>query len=603
MFASPSDEVDDRASTASNGGEKGGRSAMKDPAHPIDHHGLHTHFESQTSDAVGAEAAAPSAAPPSSRRHQLSHFHLPHFHPNLFKHHHHQTPLGTPTTDATHSHRTSGEQDDVTPTLPKKDPPCCPVKMIIFTVNLLVGLTVSQLVPEFLDGPSLGVWSTTVKCCTMFCLSYIMIHVGYEFDIDKSRLRSYAKDYAVGMTAAGLPWITVALWFIFVLPNPLGWKEALVAARFAAPTSAGILFAMLEAAGLKETWLFSKARILAIFDDLDTILLMVPLKVIVVGLRWELSIDLALVVVCFTLIWRLLHRVNWPSSWRATMGYAACITFCSEMTHFLSHDPSIDPLDVVETIHLEILLPAFTIGCIVRAAHTSQIPDTRFVSGPSRLLERSKTFMGRLQRRPSMVRERKQRIGEAFVNDLLSCLFMLLVGLSMPSLFQSGDGASAAHRMLASGGDGSGGAGTNVTQASGSAAPTDSMEAGQLVLHVIAVSLLMIVGKMFPLCVYRDEANLKTRLALSLGMCPRGEVGAGVIVISLTFGIGGDAITIAVICLAINLVMSSFFIMAVKTLARTGSGNGNASGDTVADGGNVAGGQQGGSDEFSPVKV
>ena len=36
-----------------------------------------------------------------------------------------------------------------------------------------------------------------------------------------------------------------------------------------------------------------KARILAIFDDLDTILLMVPLKVIVVGMRWELSIDLA----------------------------------------------------------------------------------------------------------------------------------------------------------------------------------------------------------------------------------------------------------------------------------------------------------------------
>ena len=54
---------------------------------------------------------------------------------------------------------------------------------------------------------------------------------------------------------------------------------------------------MLEAAGMKETWLFKKARILAIFDDLDTILLMVPLKVIVVGLRWELSIDLTFVIV------------------------------------------------------------------------------------------------------------------------------------------------------------------------------------------------------------------------------------------------------------------------------------------------------------------
>ena len=74
-------------------------------------------------------------------------------------------------------------------------------------------------------------------------------------------------------------------------------------------------------------------------------------------------------------------------------------------------------------------------------------------------------------------------------------------------------------------------------------------------------------GKMFPTFCYRDEANLKTRFALSLGMCPRGEVGAGVIVVSLGFGIGGDAITIAVICLAVNLVMSSAFIMAVKTLA------------------------------------
>lgn len=53
---------------------------------------------------------------------------------------------------------------------------------------------------------------------------------------------------------------------------------------------------MLEAAGLKDTWLFRKARILAIFDDLDTILLMVPLKILVIGPRWELSIDLFLCV-------------------------------------------------------------------------------------------------------------------------------------------------------------------------------------------------------------------------------------------------------------------------------------------------------------------
>ena len=39
-----------------------------------------------------------------------------------------------------------------------------------------------------------------------------------------------------------------------------------------------------------------------------------------------------------------------------------------------------------------------------------------------------------------------------------------------------------------------------------------------------------ILGKMFPCVCYRDEADWMTRLALSLGMCPRGEVGAGIIV-------------------------------------------------------------------------
>ena len=116
-------------------------------------------------------------------------------------------------------------------------------------------------------------WKHAIKLSTMWCLSYIMCHVGYEFDVDKSKLRAYGKDYMIAMTAAGFPWIFVALWFMFALPVPLAWGDALIAARFAAPTSAGILFSMLEAAGMKETWLFQKARTLAIFDDLDTILL------------------------------------------------------------------------------------------------------------------------------------------------------------------------------------------------------------------------------------------------------------------------------------------------------------------------------------------
>ena len=41
---------------------------------------------------------------------------------------------------------------------------------------------------------------------------------------------------------------------------------------------------MLAATGLSATWLFRKARILAIFNDLDTVLLMIPLKMLMIGL-------------------------------------------------------------------------------------------------------------------------------------------------------------------------------------------------------------------------------------------------------------------------------------------------------------------------------
>ena len=61
------------------------------------------------------------------------------------------------------------------------------------------------------------------------------------------------------------------------------WKENLLLSRFAAPTSAGILFTMLAAIGLKSSWIYKKIQVLAIFDDLDTILLMIPLQIMMIG--------------------------------------------------------------------------------------------------------------------------------------------------------------------------------------------------------------------------------------------------------------------------------------------------------------------------------
>ncbi|MYI07328.1 MAG: sodium:proton antiporter, partial [Gemmatimonadetes bacterium] len=151
-------------------------------------------------------------------------------------------------------------------------------KVLLYSLLLFTGLALSQALPALTGDAHDGV-ATVVRVLTMTGLAFIMIHVGFEFHIDRSRPKQYGWDYAVAFTAASFPWILVTAYFVFVMLPPDLWtsfdaiKETLLAGRFAAPTSAGVLFSMLAAAGLGATWLFRKARILAIFDDLDTVLL------------------------------------------------------------------------------------------------------------------------------------------------------------------------------------------------------------------------------------------------------------------------------------------------------------------------------------------
>jgi len=71
-------------------------------------------------------------------------------------------------------------------------------------------------------------------------------------------------------------------------------------------------------------------------------------------------------------------------------------------------------------------------------------------------------------------------------------------------------------------------------------------------LHVLLITLLSNLGKMFPALCYRTEAGFRERLALAIAMFPRGEVGAGVLVVSLSYGLAGPALTVAVLSLALN---------------------------------------------------
>lgn len=353
-----------------------------------------------------------------------------------------------------------------------------------------------------------------IRLLTMASLAFIMIHVGYEFEIDRTRLKSYAVDYGVAATAAGLPWIFVAMYFVFLLNPPSvwwsfdTWKETLLAGRFAAPTSAGVLFSMLAAAGLSATWYFRKTRILAIFDDLDTVLLMIPLKMMIVGLRWQLGVIIITMGALLWLAWKYLHQLKIPVTWPWVVTYAGVITVVSELIYQYSK-----LLDDIVPIHIEVLLPAFVLGCMLArpADADPHCDDARegHQEGPEC---------------PS-----EQRVAL-----IVSAIFMVLVGLSMP--------------LIAAGG---GGMGWDL-----------------LALHVLGVTVVANLGKMFPLFVYRTEAHWKERLAIAIGMWPRGEVGAGVLVVSLSYGIGGDMVTIATLSLALNLLLTGVFIFIVKKLLR-----------------------------------
>jgi len=487
-------------------------------------------------------------------------------------------------------------------------------KVIAFTVNLLIGLALSQILGAYLDHHYFHYYAEVVAFLTMWCLSFIMCNVGYEFTLDKNDLMTYFWDYMIAMTAAGFPWLFVAIWFMLTLA-PIPVDEAFLVARFAAPTSAGILFSMLEAAGLRETWVFQKARVLAIFDDLDTILLMIPLKIMMIGFKWELTIVVGIMAILLAISWVWLHRVKLPYSWPWTILYGLITAAFCKGIHLLTHDV----LHMAVPVHIEVLLPAFVIGCIIdtpvareelehqrqntmmkkmatknlgavanSAAASSAPAATSMPRSPSpmtvdsttsttaphdatatmppitaAIMASQTTSAGEKIRRPSKMSTASKNSGgskesrlsrhghkkheieeheedefDHKVQTAISMVFMVLVGLSMPPMF--GENADAG----------------------------EELDPGFVIGHLVMVSFLMIIGKMFPAFCYRDEAPLLERLALCIGMCPRGEVGASIVVISLDLGVSGPAIIISMCALVINLVMSGGFIALVKLLIR-----------------------------------
>lgn len=340
-----------------------------------------------------------------------------------------------------------------------------------------------------------------------------MINVGREFELDKTRWKSYISDYFIAMATAALPWIFVALYYVFILlpieysSNWDAWKESLLLSRYAAPTSAGILFTMLAAIGLRTSWIYKKIQVLAIFDDLDTILLMIPLQIIMIGMKWQMAAVVAIVVILLYWGWKKMGKIDLKQNWISILTYSIIIVMLTWSLHFISAAL----LGPDEGIHIEVLLPAFVLGMIMKQVHIDNKAERVMTHG-------------------------------------ISMFFMLLVGMSMPAFIGK-------YAML-------GGSETS-TSILGS---QPMMPMSIILIHVLVVSIISNIGKMVPLFFYRDRL-IEERLALSIGMFTRGEVGAGIIFIALGYNIGGPALIISVLSLVLNLILTGFFVIWVKKLA------------------------------------
>jgi Kef-type K+ transport system membrane component KefB len=388
-------------------------------------------------------------------------------------------------------------------------------KVLLYTMLLIGGLALSQVYPILLGDVSEAAHAY-IKMASMFCLAFIMIHVGFECHLNKSKLGEYGKDYLVAMTAAAFPWILVALYFVFILAPPTAWftaeiwQESLLGARFAAPTSAGVLFSMLAAAGLASTWVFRKARILAIFDDIDTVLLLIPLQMMIIGIKLELMFVVAFMLLIIWLAYQFNNSITIPSAWYWLIVYALLITAFSETVYFITQEVAhITPL------HLEVLLPAFALGSMMRQPHHEDETNAEHKE------------------------ELEEKHEEHIAHKIIAGAFMVLVGLSMPIFINInvvGEGLPAWYIVA---------------------------------FHILMITIISNIGKMFVAFFYRSEAHWKERVAVAVAMFPRGEVGAGVLLISLSYGISQLAFTVAMLSLVLNLVLTGFFIWIVQRLIKS----------------------------------
>jgi hypothetical protein len=174
--------------------------------------------------------------------------------------------------------------------------------------------------------------------------------------------------------------------------------------------------------------------------------------------------------------------------------------------------------DYATDLHLEVLVPAFALGCVIKSDHlhgSAEYADSRTRSAAD------------------------DPVGQALLDWGIKSGFMLLAGMALPPIQLGGMGTVA------------------------------------VIAHVILITIVSNIGKCVPVAAYRNEATVRERTALSIGMFPRGEVGIGVLLVSLEVFRQQDmldlaavqqSMTIGALSLALNLALTGVFITVVIKL-------------------------------------
>jgi hypothetical protein len=169
---------------------------------------------------------------------------------------------------------------------------------------------------------------------------------------------------------------------------------------------------------------------------------------------------------------------------------------------------------------LEVLVPAFALGCLIKSDR----------------LHGSAEYAG-----TAVPHGDDPPATEAVLDWGIKGGFMLLAGMALPPIQLGGVGIAVA------------------------------------AFHVVLLTVISNVGKCLPLAVYGNEASLRERLALSIGMFPRGEVGIGVLLVSLEIfrqqnmldsPAVQQSMAIGALSLALNLALTGVFILMVIQLLK-----------------------------------